>query len=184
MATAAKAEPAAAAPEGGKKPIKKLIPIIAAALVAAAAAGGGVYFMSAKKAPAKEAAAAEGEHKEEAAHEDGGKEGGAHKSAQYLSLTPSFVVNLEDDQAMRYLQVDIELMTRDEKAVENIKQHLPRIRNTLMMLFTQQHYKDIVTREGKEKLQQQALEEVQKVLKEETGSKGIEGLYFTNFVMQ
>jgi len=104
--------------------------------------------------------------------------------AQYLDLQPSFVVNLEDDQAMRYLQVDIELMTRDPKAMEQIKNNMPRIRNTLMLLLSAQHSKDLMTREGKEALEKQALDQVQAVMRDETGKPEVEGLYFTNFVMQ
>lgn len=158
------------------KALGKLIPIVIAALVAAAAAGAGVFFMVGHKSGGDAAAA---EKKQADAPKDF-----SNKPAQYLTLTPSFVVNLEDDQAMRYLQVDIDVMTRDPGALDPIKANMPRIRNTLMLLFTQQHYQEIVTREGKEKLQKQALEAVQKVMTEEVGKPCIEALYFTNFVMQ
>jgi flagellar FliL protein len=104
--------------------------------------------------------------------------------AQYLDLSPAFVVNLQDDQAMRYLQIEVQLMTRDPKAAEEIRNNMPRIRNTLMLLFAQQHAKDLATREAKEALQQQALEQVQQAMKDETGSTAVEAVYFTNFVMQ
>ena len=75
-------------------------------------------------------------------------------------------------------------MTRDPKAVEGIKANMPRIRNSLMLLFSQQHAKDLATREAKEALQKQALDQVQAIMREETGSPSIEALYFTGFVMQ
>ena len=102
----------------------------------------------------------------------------------YLDLSPSFVVNLEDDNVMRYLQVDIELMTRDEKSLPAVKNCLPRIRNVLMLLLSAQHVKDVSTAEGKQALERQALTQVQAVLRDETGSASIEALYFTNFVIQ
>jgi flagellar FliL protein len=40
------------------------------------------------------------------------------------------------------------------------------------------------TREGKEKLREETLEEVQKVLLEETGEPGVDNVFFTSFVMQ
>jgi flagellar FliL protein len=112
------------------------------------------------------------------------KEKEKKQPAQYLDLSPAFVVNLQDDQAMRYLQIEVQLMTRDPKAAEEIRNNMPRIRNTLMLLFAQQHAKDLVTREAKEALQQQALEQVQQAMKDETGSTAVEAVYFTNFVMQ
>ena len=120
----------------------------------------------------------------DASADDAGDDKAKKLPAQYLDLQPSFVVNLEDADAMRYLQVDVQLMTRDPKAAEEIKANIPRIRNTLMMLFSQQHAKDLSTREAKESLQKQALEQVRAVMKDETGSPSIEALYFTGFVMQ
>ncbi len=190
---------AAAAPAAKPEspPSKKggLLPMLMVAVVAAGAAGGGMFFMQSKGGGAAHAPA-EGEgdshgggHEAKAESHDSGHGGGhdgapAEGAAQYLPLTPAIVVNLNDNVTMRYLQVDIELMTRSGAGVDAAKLHMPRIRNTLMMLFTQQRYEDIVTREGKEKLQRDALAAVQAVLKEETGKNGIESLYFTNFVMQ
>ncbi len=116
--------------------------------------------------------------------DDNGDQAKKKAPAQYMDMQPSFVVNLEDTDAMRYLQVDVQLMTRDPKAVEEIKANMPRIRNTLMLLFSQQHSKDLNTREAKENLQKQALDQVRAVMREETGSPSVDGLYFTGFVMQ
>ena len=41
-----------------------------------------------------------------------------------------------------------------------------------------------VIREGKEKLRADALAEIQKVMKAETGKPGVESVFFTSFVMQ
>ncbi|EIT70241.1 MULTISPECIES: flagellar basal body-associated FliL family protein [Hydrocarboniphaga] len=187
MASAA-TTPAASAP-----PAKKggLLPMLLCAVVAAGGAGGGVWFMTQSKAkPAAHAEEGDGEkaaaeEQESSGHGDEhGKTGSAEGAAQYLPLTPAIVVNLNDDVTMRYLQVDIELMARSNAAIDAATLHMPRIRNTLMLLFTQQQFEDIVTREGKEKLQKDALAAVQAVLKEETGKPRIDALYFTNFVMQ
>ena len=186
---------AATTPAASATPAKKggLLPMLLCAVIAAGGAGGGAWFMAQSKAkPAAHAEAGEGEHEaadeheSSSAHDDGhgGKSGPAEGVAQYLPLAPAIVVNLNDNVTMRYLQVDIELMARSNVAIEAATLHMPRIRNTLMLLFTQQHFEDIVTREGKEKLQKDALAAVQAVLKEETGKPRIEALYFTNFVMQ
>ena len=64
-----------------------------------------------------------------------------------------------------------------------MRANLPVIRNRLVLLFSSQKYRDLLPREGKEKLQQQALEEINKVL-EERRKPRIDGLVFTSFVMQ
>ena len=108
----------------------------------------------------------------------------AGKPAQYYSFDPPLVVNFDDTQAVRFLQLQIDVMARDEKVIEAVKQNSPAIRNNLLMLMNNRDYKSLMTREGKEALRQECLKEVQKILKKETGSTGIEDLYFSSFVVQ
>jgi flagellar FliL protein len=114
----------------------------------------------------------------------GKKEKSNGDSAVYLSLDPPFVVNSQDQGASRFLQVTVELMSYDPVAIEDMKKHMPLIRNSLVMLLSSQMAADVKSREGKEKLRAIALEEVQKVLEEQTGKSGVEQLYFTSFVIQ
>jgi flagellar protein FliL len=111
----------------------------------------------------------------------------AHPSkapAQYFALDPAFVVNLADTDAVRYLQADVELMTRDPATRAALEQHAPALRNRLLLLFGQQSALQISQRRGKERLQQQALAEVRAVLKEETAPDKVEAVYFTSLVTQ
>ena len=102
----------------------------------------------------------------------------------YISLNPPFVVNFEDQSLVRFLQVTVEVMTRDPEAVAAVEQHMPRIRNNLVLLFSSQSYQTLSSREGKIKIRKQALTEVQSILEEQTGKPGIDEIYFTSFVMQ
>ncbi len=104
--------------------------------------------------------------------------------AVYLSLEPPFVVNAEGQGSTHYLQVSMDVMARDPAVIEAVKKHMPVIRNNLIMLLSSQNQTVVATREGKEKLRADALAEIQKVLKEQTGEPGIEAVYFTIFVMQ
>lgn len=105
--------------------------------------------------------------------------------AQYLPMAPAFVVNLEDTpMGPRYLQVEVQLVTRDPLAVPQLQQHEPALRARLLMLFAQQTYDGVATRAGKEALQAQALKEVQTLMTEETGKPAAEALLFTSFVTQ
>lgn len=105
--------------------------------------------------------------------------------AAYVPLPPAFVVNLgETRSGPRYLQVEVDLVTRDPAAVETLKHHAPALRARLLMLFAQQTYEGLATREGKETLQAQALEEVRELMTAETGQPQAESLLFTSFVTQ
>jgi flagellar FliL protein len=120
------------------------------------------------KAPEK--AAADAEHEQ--------------KPAVYFAFDPPLIVNFDDSQAVRFLQLQIEVLARDPKVVEAVKLHSPAIRNNLLMLMNGRDYKSLMNREGKEALRQECLKEVQRILAKETGKPGIEDLYFTSFVVQ
>lgn len=171
-ANAIREDEAGSAPAAPPKKSRTLFYIIAVLLLAGAGGGGFWYFT--------QGAGSHGAHDKPAA--DVAPKGKA--PAIYLPMQPAFVVNLEDAEALRYMQIDLELMARNPKAIEDAKTHMPRIRNSLLLLFGQQHAFDLSTRQGKETLQAKALAEIQRVLKEETGSPGVEAVYFSSFVIQ
>ena len=153
-------------------PKKSPLMMIVIALVALAAGGGGAYFFATKG--------------DKAAQEEGAdKKDEVKLPAQYVKLDPPFVVNFEAKGLMRFLQVTVEVMTRDAATIDLINKNDPMIRNDLIMLFGSQTYENISSREGKEKLRADALKVVADVITAE-GGKGdkVEQLYFTSFVMQ
>lgn len=169
--------PAAAAP--AKK--SKLLVIIVAAVVLLGGGGAGAYFFLGKK----DDTAAAAEH-----GKDKDKKGAKAKKepkapAVYVKFDPPFVVNFEAKGMMRFLQVSVEVMTRDPLTADLIKANDPVLRNDLLMLFGNQTYDTISTREGKEQLRGEALKVVAKIIGNEGGdAKNVEQLYFTSFVMQ
>jgi flagellar FliL protein len=102
----------------------------------------------------------------------------------YVELGDSFVVNFVEAAQIRYLQVKIEAMTRDQVVADAVKANLPQIRNNLVLMFSGLDYGSLTTVEGKQKIRDQALTEVQNIVKDETGNSGVEAVYFTSFVMQ
>lgn len=163
------------APVAPVKNRSKLIVIIVAAVVAAGAACGGVYFFTGN-ADAEPAAAADKQKARDKAPQ---------APAMYVKFDPPFVVNFEAKGMTRFLQVSVDLMTRDQATADMIRQHDPVIRNDLLMLFGSQTHETISTREGKEKLRNEALQVVAKVIAGEGGTgRNVEQLYFTSFVMQ
>lgn len=103
---------------------------------------------------------------------------------KYLAFDPPLVASLEDKGTIRFLQVTVELMARDDKVITDLGTHMPVIRNNLLMLLGGQTVSSLTNREDKETLRKQALAEVQKIMKANTGEAGVEDLYFTSFVVQ
>lgn len=102
----------------------------------------------------------------------------------YLEITPNFVVNLEDPDLMRYLQLELQVMTHDADALKQVEAYMPEIRNNLLLMFAQQNYASLLTRDGKEALQKSALNEINSVLQSHGDKTAIEAVLFTSFVMQ
>ena len=109
----------------------------------------------------------------------------AADEATYFELSPPFVVNLQDTgKRIRFLQARIQVFARSNASIEEVKTHNAPLRDALITLLSSQSRADINTSQKKKALQEKALNLVKKVLKEETGKEQVEGLYFTNFVVQ
>jgi flagellar FliL protein len=163
--------------DGEKK--GKVLPIVlivlGAVLLAAASTGATMYLMSSRLV---DNAPADGVSEEEEVQP-------ANLGPPiYFGLDPAMVVNFQNPGPVRFLQVKVQVMAREKKVIEAVKEHMPAIRNDLMMLFSSQRYETIKTREGKDALRQEVLGEIQEILTEQTGEAGVEQVYFTSFVMQ
>ena len=83
-----------------------------------------------------------------------------------------------------FLQINVQVVTHDPQMEELVIKHAPVIRNALVMLLSSKDAEELDSREGKESLRIEALTAIQEVLREETGSDGVDGVFFTSFVMQ
>ncbi len=163
--------------EGGEaaaKPKSKMLLIIIIALVVVLVGGGAAAFFMLSGGKDKKEGDAEAEETQEA----------AHAPAIYFEFKPPFIVNYQVNGRQRYVQVSLSVMSRKQPALDAIQKHMPLIRNNLVMMLSAQDFEVLRTPEGKEALRQAALEDIQKILTEETGEPGIEQVLFTNFVMQ
>lgn len=103
----------------------------------------------------------------------------------YQSLHPPLVVNFKDAVGdAHFMQITMEAMSRDQTAINALRDNTAVIRNELILLYSGAVYEDIQSREGKEKMLADGLAEVQDVMLELTGETGIEALYFTALVIQ
>jgi flagellar FliL protein len=162
-------QPAAAAAEAPRKSRKGLIIAIAGILVLGG--GAGAYFAFGGKGQADAA--------------DKPTEPVAKLPAQFVAMDPPFVVNFQPGSQARFLQVSVQLMTRDVETVHFIEHLQPIVRNDLLLLFGNKQVAEVATPEGKEALRVATLEAVRRIIAAEGGkAEAIEAVYFTSFVMQ
>ena len=131
---AAKAEPAPA--EAAPKPAGKkgLIKLAVIALLVIAAAGGGYWYWSHRShEPAQEA-------KSE-----------APKPPVFMPLE-TFTVNLQLVDNPQFLQTAITLKVTDNAVIEELKLHMPVVRDRILILMSSRKAADLLTVEGKRKL--------------------------------
>ena len=155
--------------EGAPRKKKSNLLLIGALVVLAAGGAGGWVMMKGGHGAAGEASATEAARS---------------KPAVYLQLDPAFVVNFQDEAALRFLQIGVTVMSHDPEAIAAAKEADPEIRNALLMLFSAQDMKSLSDVKGKQKLQSAALAEVQRVLKSKIGRPGVDAVLFTSFIMQ
>lgn len=106
------------------------------------------------------------------------------QEAIYQALDPAFVVNYAVSGRQRYMQVSVVLMSRDAEGMAKLNQHLPLIRNQLVMLFGSEDFETLSTPEGKQALRDKATLAVKALLEKEVGNPVIESVLFTNMVLQ
>lgn len=163
--------------EGGKS--KKKLIIIIAVVVLLIAGGVGFFLMSGSDEPA-ETLADETVATEEVESSNNAKIG----SALYVAMPRPFVFNVPGASRDRVVQIKVQLLVRGDVNEEVAKRHIPLIEGTLLSVFSTTTADELGTSEGKEMLRVAALEKVQTALNDVEGSKVIERVLFTGFVMQ
>ena len=129
---------------GGKKKGRLLIVIGVVVALAAGGAAAWVLLGAGKKAEHAEANVA------------------ARTPPTFFTLDP-FVVNLAGE-VQHYLQVGIDLKIADEHVKDQIKAHLPEIRNGVLLLLSSKQVDELSTLEGKNRLRAEIREAVNQPL--------------------
>ena len=103
----------------------------------------------------------------------------------YASLRPPLVVNFKDSYGdSHYMQITMEVMARKQKVIDDLKEHIPVIRNGLILLYGAADYDAVVTRAGKEQMLADGLAEIQSLMSTRTDEGNVEAVYFTSLVIQ
>ncbi len=101
----------------------------------------------------------------------------------YFEFPGNFTTNLKNSK--KFLQVSVGVSTQyDEKVIEVVDQHQLALRSVILSVISDFGEQDITGSDGKGKLAKQLLESMNKKLDELKEFPGIEGVYFTSFVVQ
>ncbi|WP_444994693.1 flagellar basal body-associated protein FliL [Aliikangiella sp. IMCC44359] len=157
---------------GGKS---KLIIIIIVAAVLLLGGGVAAYFLLGSD----ETSDATAETSEEGEKVEVNKE-----PAIYVGVPEAITSNIPGQSKSRTVQIKMSFMVRGDEAEDNVKTHMPQLKNDILMLVSQQSADELKTPEGRIKLQEQALETVQTTLKDLVGEPTVEKVLFISFVMQ
>ncbi len=154
-----------------KKGGSKLLIIIIVVLVLAVAGLAAVLLMG-------------GDEKGEPA-EDAEPVAEVKQSPIYYSIESPFIINFSDQSkgAVRYLQIKLKVMARDQTVIDAIELNLPQIQHELLLLLYAQDY-EILNTTGTQQLQQDVLDKVNEILVSRDIKKPLEAVYFTSFLMQ
>lgn len=102
----------------------------------------------------------------------------------YFEIPKPFVVNIQGEDPITFLQVNAQLETSERTLKAKLREHLPIIRHTMILLLSEQNTKTIRSMQGKESLRKAAVKELQTVLKEQVGKPTVDNVYFTGFIIQ
>lgn len=92
----------------------------------------------------------------------------------------TMIVNLADHGGKRYLRVTMALELSDPEAVTAIENHLPQVRDAILMILPTKTYDDISTTDGKIALRNEIMAKINQMM-----TKGrVNNIYFTEFVVQ
>ncbi|MDJ0757798.1 MAG: flagellar basal body-associated FliL family protein [Woeseiaceae bacterium] len=164
--------------KGGGMMKKLLLAVAALALVGVGAFVGLMFMGGDAEAPLDE----DGNPIEAEAEEPASKGDGP---TFYTNLAPPLVVNFKDRLGDPHvMQVTLEVMARDQATINEVREHIPIIRNALILLYSGYIYEDVSTREGKEMMLADGLAEIQRVMTQRIGKPAIEEVYFTGLVIQ
>jgi flagellar protein FliL len=144
--TAAAAKAPVEAPEAAPKKKSKLLPIIALTLLLLIAAGAGAWWFLGQSS-------ADDEEVPEV----------ASKPSIFLPLE-QFTVNLQPEEGQQFLQATMTLKVSEQDIADAIKAQMPEVRSRVLFLLSSKKPSQLATVEGKNKLIEELMQEVEATL--------------------
>jgi flagellar FliL protein len=92
----------------------------------------------------------------------------------------TFIVNLQDKDADRYLKITVVLEAQDEGIKAELQKRLPQIKDAITTLLFTKTSQELRTTEGIEGLKEEIIKRINAILP----IGGVKNVYFTDFVIQ
>lgn len=105
--------------------------------------------------------------------------GGGAAGPQYIEVGPKLIVNLAN--AKQLMKINPQLMVEGSEAVEEVKKHMPAIKNALIMLYSSRKAEDLATAEQREALRKETYEAIKKILEDRGSAEGFLDVFFSDF---
>ena len=90
-----------------------------------------------------------------AGEEEAPKHAAKHEKKPLFTTLEPFTVNLQDARGERFAQVGVTLQFDDPEIEGTIKDHLPAVRNDILMLISSKDVEELLSPDGKRKLAEQ-----------------------------
>jgi flagellar FliL protein len=112
--------------------------------------------------------------------------GGSEASAGsiYITFKPPLIANFGGPGRLKYLKADFSLRVDNSEVAGAVQHNMPLIRNNLLALMARQTDETMSGQPGKEALRQEALKEIQSIIKTEADMDGILDLFYNNLLVQ
>lgn len=110
-------------------------------------------------------------------------EGGSKYRTAYYSFAEEFTSNLSNTDAL--VQVSLAASTtRDGRVLMWLDEHQLAIRSRILVEIADTPEEEVITSDGKERLQKRLTAAVNEVLEEREGFGGVDNIYFRTFIVQ
>lgn len=160
-----------------------LLIIIGGAIVAFLLMSGDEEAAHAQQQHVEQPAAPQVQHKSAPSKaKDDGDEMASKKLNEIGTLYPldAFTVNLKSESGRRYLKTTISLELNGKELSLELDNKTPVIRDRIIRILTSKTLEEISSKKGKQKISEQIMDTLNSMITD--GS--IEGIYFTEFVIQ
>jgi len=92
----------------------------------------------------------------------------------------TFTVNLKSDQGRRYLKATMSLELNGEELSLELDSKAPVLRDRIIRILTSKTLEEISSKKGKQKVSEQIMDTLNSMIKD----GNVQGIYFTEFVIQ
>ena len=102
----------------------------------------------------------------------------------YVALSAPVVVNLANPQRATYLQIAADLQVDSATDKEVVNNHMPVIRDTLILVFGGREPSEVREAANREALREEALTALREALEARSGRPAVNAIYFSSFLVQ